>query len=281
MNRWIIAGILLAAGIAQAKQTENPDANTLWLEDGKEIELSQKPGFKRWMQLPGKKELEIKPKGDGKGFSLFAKDAAGRMTLTRVKLSPEYPYLTFRITGFDLLQGYRNWTVLLEIGGFGSSQVTTPQKGIFVYDLYQNISEKEKAKKAAYLKFYLYGLRLDLEYVKLVKKPDYVVRAECDDPEIKPGSKVKFIAELAQEAEDVSISLVTAGVPRPVQVNGKVKIQLKPTDKTQKVWTAEVEIKKIGIKKALPRHRIFMKMDVLGGDLDEPVWVGLPYSIAP
>ena len=69
--------------------------------------------------------------------------------MTRVKLSPEYPYLTFRITGFDLLQGYRNWTILLEIGGFGSSQVTTPQKGIFVYDLYQNISEKEKAKKAA------------------------------------------------------------------------------------------------------------------------------------
>ena len=114
-----------------------------------------------------------------------------------------------------------------------------------------------------------------------MKKPDYVVRAECADPEIKPGSKVKFTAELAEEAEDVSISLVTAGVPRPVQVNGKVKIQLKPTDKTQKIWTAEVEIKKIGIRKALPRHRIFMKMDVLGGDLDEPVWVGLPCSIAP
>ena len=281
MNRWIIAGILLAAGIAQAKQTEHPDANTLWLEDGKEIELSQKPGFKRWMQLPGKKELDIKPKEDGKGFSLFAKDAAGRKTVTRVKLSPEYPYLTFRITGFDLLQGYRAWTVLLEIGGFGSSQVTTPQKGIFVYDLYQNISEKEKAKKAAYLKFYLYGLRLDLEYVKLVKKPDYVVRAECADPEIKPGSKVKFTAELAEEAEDVSISLVTAGVPRPVQVNGKVKIQLKPTDKTQKIWTAEIEVKKISLNKSRKRHQLFMKMDVLGGELDEPVWVGLPYSIEP
>ena len=32
MNRWIIAGILLAAGAIQAKQTENPDANTLWLD---------------------------------------------------------------------------------------------------------------------------------------------------------------------------------------------------------------------------------------------------------
>ena len=281
MNRWIIAVILLTSGIVQAKQIENPDANTLWMEDGKEIELGEKPGSGHWLAAPGKKDLEIKPKDDGQGFSLFAKDAAGRKTVTRVHLSPEYPYLTFRITGFDLLQGYRAWTVLLEIGGFGSSQVTTPQKGIFVYDLYQNISEKEKAKQAAYLHFYLYNLRLDLEYVKLVKKPDYVVRAECADPEIKPGSKVRFTAELAEEAEDVSISLVTAGVPRPVQVNGKVKIQLKPTDKTQKIWTAEIEVKKISLNKSRKRHQLFMKMDVLGGDLDEPVWVGLPYSIAP
>ena len=280
MNRWIIAGILLAAGFVQAKQIENPDANTLWLEDGKEIELSKGPGFKLWMQLPGKKELDIKPKEDGKGFSLFAKDAAGRKTLTRVKLSPNYPYLTFSITGFDLLQGYRAWTFGVD-GLMAASQVTTPQKGIYVFDLFRNASEKGTAQKAAYLQIYLYNLRLDLEYMKLVKKPDYVVRAECADPEIKPGSKVKFIAELAQEAEDVSISLVTTGAPRPVQVNGKVKIQLKPTDKTQKVWMAEIEIKKLSLNKSRKRHQLFMKMDVLGGDLDEPVWVGLPYAVTP
>jgi len=60
-----------------------------------------------------------------------------------------------------------------------------------------------------------------------------------------------------------------------------MKIQLKPTDKTQKIWTAEVEIKSIGIKKAVKRYGLFMKMDVLGGDLDEPVWVGLPYIVSP
>ena len=39
MNKWIIAGILLAFGIVQAKQIENPDAKTLWMEDGREIEF--------------------------------------------------------------------------------------------------------------------------------------------------------------------------------------------------------------------------------------------------
>ena len=280
MNKFIMVLILTAAFAAQAKQIENPDANTLWMEDGKEIELSKGPTFRKWQANPGKKELEFTSKQDGKSFSLLAKDAAGRRTVTRIKLSKEYPYLTFRITGFDLLRGYRNWTLGVT-GLMGTSQATAPQKGIYVFDLFRNAPEKSAARKSTNLLIYLYNLRMDLDYIKLVKKPAYGVRVECSDPEIKPGSKVKFIAELEKEAEDVSISLSTDYVMTPIQVNNTVKIQLKPTDKTQKIWTAEVEIKKIGIKKMRPRHKTLIKMDVLGGDLDEPVWVGLPYRIAP
>ena len=280
MNKWIIAGVFLAAGIVQAKQLDKPDDNTLWMEDGKEIEIG-KPGLHRWTPGTGNKALELKPKEDGKGFSFFAGDGAGRKITTLVKFSPDHRYLVFRITGFEMLKGYRNWTVRTDLGPMVVSQVNSLQKGIFVFDLYQNLPEKEVARKAGRLNVWCYNLRLDLEYLKMVKKPDYVVRAECADPEIKPGSKVKFTADLAEEAEDVSISLLPAGVPRPVKVNGAVKIQLKPTDRTQKVWTAEVEIKTIGLKKACKRHQLFMKMDVLGGDLDEPVWVGLPYPVVP
>ena len=282
MNKWIMTALAAAAATAvQAKQLENPDPNMLWMEDGKEIAMSPKPGFKTWQTVSGGKDLEIKPKEDGNGFSFFAKDGAGRKTTTRVKFSPDYRYLTFRITDFEMLKGYRNWTLRSELGSMTVSQVNALQKGIFVFDLYQNLPEKEAAKKAGYINVWCYNIRLDLEYLKIVKKPDYIVRAECADPEIKPGSKVKFTAELAEEAEDVSISLFTTGVPRPFKVNGAVKIQLKPTDKTQKVWTAEIEVKSIGIKKPLKRFQSFMKMDVLGGDLDEPVWVGLPCPVAP
>ena len=117
--------------------------------------------------------------------------------MTRVKLSREYPYLTFRITGFDLLKGYRNWTFGVD-GLMAASQVTAPQKGIYVFDLFRNAPEKSAAQKAAYLQIWLYNLRMDLDYIKLVKKPDYVVRVECADPEIKPGSKVRFTAELGK-----------------------------------------------------------------------------------
>jgi len=282
MNKWIMTALAIAAtGTIQAKQLDKTDDNTLWMEDGKEIVLSPKSMSKCWRVIPGKKDLEIKSNEAGKGFRFYAKDGSGRYTVTSVKISPEYPYLTFRITNIEMLNGYRNWTVLFN-GFFSCAQVTSPQKGIYIFDMYQNLPEKAFNMKAAYLNFTLYNLGLDFDYIKLVKKPDYVVRAECADTEIKPGSKVKFTAELVKEAEDVSITLTTAGQPRPVKLNGVLKIQLKPTDKTQKVWTTEIEVKSIGIAKALKRrHNLFMKMDVLGGDLDEPVWVGLPYPVAP
>ena len=281
MNRCVIAVVFLFfAMAAYAIQLNNPDPNTLWLENGKDIKLSKYPNYKCWYRND-KKALEIKSLADGKGFSFFAQDVSGRKTSTQLKLSPEYPYLVFKITGFEILKGYTGWAVLMQNIQFLASQVTVPHKGIFVYDLYRNLSKKEAAQKNGYLNIFLYNIKLNFEYIKLVKKPAYVVVAECADSEIKLGSKVKFIATLAEEAEDVSISLTTAGKPRPVKINGAKVIQLKPVDKTQKVWSAEIEVKSLDLKKACKRHQVFMKMDVLGGELDEAIWVGLPYAIKP
>ena len=49
MNKWIMTTLAVAiAGVSQAKQLDNPDPNTLWMEDGKEIAVSPKYGFKAW-----------------------------------------------------------------------------------------------------------------------------------------------------------------------------------------------------------------------------------------
>ena len=280
MNKLIVTALAVATAAAmQAKQLENPDPNTLWMEDGKEIAVSPKYGFKAWYPERDKKKLEIKSKEDGKGFRFYAGDANGRKAGTKVKFSPEYPYLVFRVTDFEILKKGSLWTLRTELGNMIVGQKPPFQKGIFVFDLYRNLPEETDPKKSGTLNLWLNNVRLDLEYIKLVKKPDYTVLAECSDPEIKPGSTVKFTAKLAEEAEDVSITLFSAGVPRPIKVNGGSKIQLKPTDNTLKTWTAEIVIEKVDLKKPLKRFKSFMKMDVLGGALDEPVWVGLPYSI--
>ena len=276
MNKW--TAIIIFSGIfaLQAAQLKNPDANTLWLENGKKIKSSGKSAFYSWRSMG----MEIRSQADGKGFSFCANDGKGRKAVTGIKFSPEYPYLTFRITGLDLKNGYRNWTFVIN-GWMSSVQEASPQKGIYVYDLFQNLPPEAASNLNRFLTVYLYNLKMELEYLKLVKNPPYTVKAECADQVIRPGSRVKFTAFLEKEAEDVSLSLITNGVPRSVKINGELKIQLKPVDKTLKVWSAEVEIKSIGIKKPLGRHKLFMKTDILGGDLDEPVWVSLPYKVIP
>lgn len=276
MNKYIVLIIIFATVSVYAEQLKNPDGNTLWMENGKNIEFSDKAAFYRWTSAG----LDILPNAKGKGFSFHARDGKGRKAVTGIKFSPEYPYLTFRIADLHLQNGYRNWTFIIN-GWISSVQAAVPQKGIYVYDLFQNLPAKETANLNRYLTFFVYNLKMDLEYLKLVKKPPYIVKAECPDSEIKPGSKVKFIAELENEAEDVSISFITNDVPRSIKINGISKIQLKPVDKTQKIWSAEIEIKSIGLKKAVSRHKLFMKTDILGGDLDEPVWVSLPYKVTP
>lgn len=276
MNKWIVAVLVVMALAAYAKQLKKTDENTLWMEDGRDVELSEKPVLYRWTPMG----VELKSNADGKGLTLYAKGGKDPKAVTGINFSPEYPYLTFRITDMDLLNTYRNWTLIVN-GWLASSQVAAPQKGIYVYDLFQNLPEDAISQRTRYLTFFLYNLKMDLAYLKVVKKPPYVVHAECAAAEIKPGSKVRFTAELEKEAEDVSVSLVTTGVPQVIKVNGEVKIQLKPTDKARKTWAAEVEVKSLGVKKTMNRHGVFLKMDVLGGELDEPVWVGLPFPVMP
>ena len=271
---------LSAFSVLSAKQVDNPDGNTLWMEDGHGIESSKVPDYHRWFLHGAKSVMETAAKTNGIGFAFRAPDGESK-AVTRVNVSPDYPFLTFRITGYEYLEGYRNWTVASELGNFCISQVSAPENGIFVFDLYQNLSGQERAGKSAYLSIYLYNLQVDFEYIKLVKKPDYVVRAECSEPVIRPGSRVKFTAELPDEAEDVSLVLVSSGEPKNIRINDSFRIQLAPVDQEGKIWSAEVEIKSIGIGKKRKRHSVFMKMDVLGGELDEPVWTGLPYALEP
>ena len=268
--------LIFTVSALQALQLKNPDANTLWLEDGKDIKLTDKSKFYHWRAI----NVDVTSNAKGKGFSLKAQGKKSPKVLTGIKLHKDYPYLTFKINNLNMYQGYCNLTFLIN-GFFSSVQEATPQKGIYVYDLYKNLPSKVETNLNRYLTIYLSNLKVNFEYLKIVKNPPYLVKVDCNTSEIKPGSKVKFTAYLAEEAEDVSISLIANGVPRSIKVNGKLKIQLKVVDKTQKIWAAEVEIKNIGIKKALSRHKVFLKTDILGGELDEPVFVSLPYSIAP
>ena len=277
----VFACCLFASLITHAEQLRNPDPNTLWAENGKGIKTSAQNGYNGgWLSDGGvnPKHLEITPAPDGKGFVFFAKDAGGRKTYTSGPVSNDYPYLVFRIASVEHLKGYRNWTLQFENPAFLVSQVTTPQPGIFVFDLFRN-NDVKGSRKAANLFFYVYNMKLGLSEMKLVKNPDYRVDVEAEKKMLAPGDKLKFTVTMKEEAEDVSIRLFTTGVPYPVKLNGLEKIQLKPADKTQKVWSAEVTIETLGVPgKAYKPNSILLKTMILGGTLEEPVWSNLPYG---
>ena len=56
MNKWMIAILIATTVTAQAKQLTKPDDNTLWMEDGKEIELGTIPNFKHWCLYKNKEQ---------------------------------------------------------------------------------------------------------------------------------------------------------------------------------------------------------------------------------
>lgn len=275
---------LFASMITHAEQLRNPDPNTLWVENGKGIKTNAQNGYNGgWLSDGGvnPKHLEITPAPDGKGFFFFAKDGAGRKTYTSVPVSKDSPYLVFRIASVEHFKGYRNWTLQFSNPAFLMSQVTTPEPGIFVFDIFKN-TEMKGDPKTANLFFYAYNLKLLLSEMKLVKNPDYRVDVEAEKKILSPGDKLKFTVMMKEEAEDVSIRLFTAGAPVPLKLNGLEKIQLKPVDKTQKIWSAEVKIESLGIPgKTYKPNSILLKTMILGCSLEEPVWSNLPYGFEP
>ena len=280
MKRLLACGLFASLAV-HAEQLRNPDPETLWTENGKDIKTNAQNGYNgSWLSDGGAnpKHLEITPAPDGKGFVLFARDAGGRKTYTSVPVSKEYPYVVFRITSVEHLKGYRNWTLQFDNPSLVISQVTTPEPGIFVFDLFKN-TEKKGDPKNANLFFYAYNLKLGISEIKLMKTPDYRVDVEAEKKILSPGDKLKFTVTMKEEAEDVSIRLFTAGAPESLKLNGLEKIQLKPVDKTQKIWSAEVTVKTLGLPgKDYKPNSILLKTMILGGTLEEPVWSNLPYG---
>ena len=62
------------------------------------------------------------------------------------------------------------------------------------------------------------------------------------------------------------------------------KLQLKPTDDTQKVWSAEFEVKTLGPVRRVSefrRNTLMVRATILGGGISEPLWgtINYPFSL--
>jgi hypothetical protein len=273
--------LFLVGFAARAEFIHNPDENTLWIENGKNIAVDEKRA-KRDVWGGG---LPVKERGKG-GFS-FVFNTAERKKYSNgiyVPVDPDYPFLVFEILAFKRLQwkhrGFR-------FGAFQHSKrpcffmVDNPQSGIIVY----NVFGDEKIHKGyRYVRNDMDGLQVDFKYVKMVKKPDNYIIIESEaikkNKVLANGDEVKFTVILKEPAEDVSLRFFRAYLMRQLNLNGKDHLQLKPENEDScKVWSAKVKIKSL-YGNRLGAGQLLVKAVVLGGGINVPIWTPLmsPYK---
>jgi ASC-1-like (ASCH) protein len=267
MKKVIFAFTLLYAASIFAEYKYKPDANTLWIEDGKDIKVSPKTSAKGWLN----KNLEVKELPDGKGFCMTSYDYKKYLGGRRLPVSKDYPYLVYEITGIKITKKYKSEAIFFP-KSIGCRLVANMQKGIFV-------SEINCAKDhTQFLRIHLHGHTAEFKYMKAVKVPDQYITVQTPNKEIKPGDKIKFTVHLKEEAEDVTLRFYDSYCMPQLKINGMDKLQLKPEDEAGKIWSIEISLKRLGKKNKYKTGKILMKAVILGGNVTQPVWSPLAYG---
>ncbi len=264
-----LAMLLLGCAIlARGEFKTAPDANTLWIEDGVNLQTAGSPSDQGWLD----KNLKLEAAADG-GFTVSATDPAQSATGRYVPISAEYPYCVFEITKIKNTGKYT--AVSLSFPGAASiSVVANLQPGVYVwkpFELANSVPDKKD-----FLRFDVYGMTLDMPYIKMVKVPDVVVTAQAEDATVKKGGRVTFEVQLQGEVEDVCLKFFDSYRMFPVMFNGKDKLQLEPVAGKSGVWSASCVLNSIRPKKL--HGKLFARAVILGSENHVPVWTQLPLS---
>lgn len=285
MRKVLLSVLMVFVGglIMRAEFIHNPDENTLWIEDGKNIAVN--PSRARRDVWGG--GLAIKAR-EGGGFSFIFNPAERKKYANGiyVPVDPAYPYIVFEVMSFKRLKwrhrGFR-------FGAFAKAKrpcffmVDNPQSGIMVYKVFGD--DKPPKKGYQFFRNDMDGLRVNFKYVKMVKVPENYIIIESEaitkNKVLTQGDEVKFIVKLKDPAEDVSLRFFRAYLMRQVKLNGKDHLQLKPEDEDScKVWSAKVKIKSLS-SRDLGGGKLLVKAVVLGGGINVPIWSPImsPYKI--
>jgi hypothetical protein len=195
-----------------------------------------------------------------------------------VPLDGAYRYLVMDITKVQSGQGYRGLTVYLS-GVKDSARggmVSYIQTGRFILPI---LPAGDKPPKEGFLAIYLYNTTLTVRSIQMVKRP--TDNLEILPPRkagiVKPGDEVTFRVTLAKPAEDVTLTFYNSYTMPRLRLNGQSRLQLKPEDEAEKIWSAKVKMKSLTRADGrtavdLEPGRLMAKTTILGGSLDESLW---------
>jgi hypothetical protein len=268
----------MAASPGQGKLLPHPDANTLWLEDGKDIQLGGPPNSDAWWT--GGLEMKSLPEG---GFLLRNTNGKDVSIGRYLPMDPAYPWLVWEVTNVKYFEGYRGEAMCFPSGQMPAGFAGFIYPGLFVVNPFQ--FDPKLAKSSPYCSIYLYDAELSFKYLKMVKKPDYFI--EMDSPAVKTkgfasvGDEIRFRVPMAQDAEDVTLAFYAAADSGPtmeVTAGGLARLQLKPENENYKVWGGSLKLAP-GAANDLALGKLLVKATILGGGLKVPLWTTNPFPL--
>ncbi|MCX7917305.1 MAG: hypothetical protein N2589_04170 [bacterium] len=263
----------------------NPDENTLWIEDGKNFAIIEYGKKEFWEGKAWSGKLEVEGLEDGFRIKSPSNDkhSIGRY----FKFSSEYPYLVWEIKKVIYGEGYRDFLMAFPNNVFNF--VTHIYPGLFVTNPF--LSNKN-IKNFEYCRIFLYNTEIHFSYIKMVKKPEYLI--EIESPAIKEkgyveiGDEIIFKVILKEPAEDVSLTFYDFYITHEIKVNNSSSLQLKPEDDEQKIWIGKIKLEKIdkpSVKKdgkeidTYSPGNFLIKATVLGGKINVPIWTANYFEI--
>jgi hypothetical protein len=265
-----LAALILLPAMGRAALIQNPDPNTLWTFDGKDISLGSKPG--QWRAG----EIDVKS-ADGGGL-LFNAQGKGHSTGHYVPLDADYPYLVLDIADVKNGQGYRALNIFLSGVKETSmaAMVSYLQTGRFILRMFP---ENVTPPKQAFLSLYLYNTAITVKILKMVKAPadNLQIIPPPGAQQVSPGDEVTFRLTLEKPAEDATLTFYNSYTMPQVTLNGQTRLQLKPEDDAQKIWSAKIKltaITRVGGNEGLDFKPggLMVKTTILGGAFKEPLW---------
>jgi hypothetical protein len=275
------AVIFLNNAIANAKIIPNPDANTLWIEDGQDVEVGTGSSADHWSG-----DLGVHSSLDG--FVLSGTDVKKFSTGRYVAVDSAYPWLSFEIgkaRNVGQVDGYHGFTLSM-VGPphYLVNAVPAIPTGIYAFNV---LRDQTAVTGIRFLRIDLYNTELTFPYLQMVKVPDNFIEvsapAFAEKKRADQGDEITFTVNLKESAEDVSLTFFDSYTMPQLKLNGETKLQLKPKGDEQKVWTTAVKLDSIegdALKagEQFEPNRIFIKATVLGGAVKVPIWTGNPYQ---
>ena len=236
---------LVTATAIYAEMQVNPDANTLWLEDGKNITTGSTPGSASWTNT----SVEVSGGAEG-GFTLLSKDNGG--TTNRIMaISPKYPYLVAKVASVEQIPNKRVQLNLCHIANANTVQCgfnTKPVIGTFISNIYENSNLPLQSENRLFI-FHVYGIKAKFDFVAMVKEPKNLLKISNltapDKKEFKIGDTAKIEVKLEKPAEDVVIKLYHNYIMTPVNINGNGMLGLKSAEGDKKNWKLEIKLEEL------------------------------------